>query len=118
MASAMASGVCPLATCRTIRSRPRGVSRAFLCTFIRSSESLKSQQPQRPRSGPDGQPTESSQLARLAHQRLRSLPLLVQARFAAAPDVLGHAVRTEGATAGDGRNRIGIDAGENVVLAV
>src|SRR5262245_41300702 len=66
MASAMASGVCPLATCRTIRSRPRGVSRAFLCTFIRSSESLKSQQPQRPRSGPDGQPTESSQLALIA----------------------------------------------------
>src|SRR5208283_3246838 len=41
-ASATASGVCPLSTCRTIRSRPRGVSRAFLCTFIRSSrESLK-----------------------------------------------------------------------------
>jgi hypothetical protein len=36
-ASAMASGVRPLSTCRTIRSRPRGVSWAFLCTFIRSS---------------------------------------------------------------------------------
>ena len=36
-ASATASGICPLATCRTIRSRPRGVSRAFLCTFIRFS---------------------------------------------------------------------------------
>ena len=33
-ASATASGVCPLSTCRTIRSRPRGVSRAFLCMFI------------------------------------------------------------------------------------
>jgi hypothetical protein len=32
-----ASGVCPLSTCRTIRSRPSGVSRAFLCMFIRSS---------------------------------------------------------------------------------
>lgn len=41
-ASAAASGVCPLAICRTIRSRPRGVSRAFLWAFIRSSrESLK-----------------------------------------------------------------------------
>jgi hypothetical protein len=41
-ASATASGVCPLSTCRTIRSRPRGVSRAFLCTFIRSfRESLE-----------------------------------------------------------------------------
>jgi Tat protein secretion system quality control protein TatD with DNase activity len=26
-----------LATCRTVRSRPRGVSRAFLCMFIRFS---------------------------------------------------------------------------------
>src|SRR5438309_1842594 len=34
---ATASGVCPLSTCSTIRSRPRGVSRAFLCTFIRFS---------------------------------------------------------------------------------
>jgi hypothetical protein len=40
-ACATASGVCPLSTCRTMRSRPRGESRAFLCTFIRSSrESL------------------------------------------------------------------------------
>ena len=39
-ASATASGVCPLATCRTIRSRPRGVSRAFLWMFIRSSREL------------------------------------------------------------------------------
>ncbi|MGB6535829.1 MAG: hypothetical protein WBF58_07690, partial [Xanthobacteraceae bacterium] len=37
------------------------------CTFIRSSESLKLQQPQRPRLGPDGQPIESSHLA--AHER-------------------------------------------------
>ena len=36
-ASATAFGVCPLSTCRTIRSRPRGVSRAFLCMFIRFS---------------------------------------------------------------------------------
>ena len=34
-ASATASGVYPLVTCRTVRSRPRGVSRAFLCTFLR-----------------------------------------------------------------------------------
>jgi hypothetical protein len=55
-----------LATCRTIRSRPRGVSRAFLCTFIRFSPwNLKHQQPQLPRSEPDGQPTESSHLTRL-----------------------------------------------------
>ena len=36
-ASAKPSGGCPLSTCRTIRSRPRGVSRAFLCMFIRFS---------------------------------------------------------------------------------
>ncbi|MFZ0422049.1 MAG: hypothetical protein WAL80_04145, partial [Xanthobacteraceae bacterium] len=41
----------------------RGVRRAFLCTFIRFSLGiLKSQQPQSPRSEPDGQPIESSQL--------------------------------------------------------
>jgi hypothetical protein len=41
-ARAAASGVCPLNTCLTIRSRPKGVSRAFLWMFIRSSEeSLK-----------------------------------------------------------------------------
>src|SRR5262249_40848334 len=63
-ASATASGVCPLSTCRTIRSRPRGVSRAFLCMFIRFSLwNLKLQQPQLPRSEPDEQPNESSQLA-------------------------------------------------------
>src|SRR5262249_36050769 len=59
------SGVCPLSTCRTIRSRPRGVSRAFLCMFIRFSLwNLKLQQPQLPRSEPGGQPNESSQLAK------------------------------------------------------
>src|SRR5262249_6210807 len=64
-ASATASGVCPLSTCRTIRSRPRGVSRAFLCMFIRFSLwNLKLQQPQLPRSEPGGQPNESSQLAK------------------------------------------------------
>src|SRR5580700_833129 len=65
-ASLTAFGVCPLATCRAIRSRPRGVRRAFLCTFIRFSLGiLKSQQPQSPRSEPDGQPIESSQLERV-----------------------------------------------------
>src|SRR5262249_32224993 len=63
-ASATASGFCPLSTCRTIRSRPRGVSRAFLCMFIWFSPwNLKLQQPQLPRSEPDEQPNESSQLA-------------------------------------------------------
>src|SRR4029077_3810084 len=49
-ASATAPGVCPPSTCRTIRSRPRGVN-------------LKLQQPQLPRSEPDEQPNESSHLA-------------------------------------------------------
>ncbi len=35
----VAALVCPLSTCRTIRSRPRGVSRAFLCMFIRDAKS-------------------------------------------------------------------------------
>src|SRR5690606_5152551 len=56
-------GVCPPSTSRTIRSRPCGVRRAFLCTFIRSSgKSLKLRQLQLPRSGPDGQPMESPHL--------------------------------------------------------
>ena len=64
-ASATVSGVCPLSTCRTIRSRPRGVSRAFLCMFIWFSPwNLKLQQPQLPRSEPDEQPNESSHLAK------------------------------------------------------
>jgi hypothetical protein len=33
---AAVSGVCPLSTCRTNRSRPIGVKRAFLWMFIRS----------------------------------------------------------------------------------
>ena len=37
-ARAAASGVCPLSTPFTTRSRPSGVSRAFLWMFIRSSE--------------------------------------------------------------------------------
>jgi hypothetical protein len=41
-ARAVASGICPLRIARTIRSRPRGVSRAFLCTFIRFSENRSS----------------------------------------------------------------------------
>src|SRR5690606_22654148 len=36
-ARAAASGVCPLSTARARRSRPHGVKRAFLWTFIRSS---------------------------------------------------------------------------------
>ena len=41
-ANAAAFGVCPLSTWRTTRSRPFGVSRAFLWMSIRSSgESLK-----------------------------------------------------------------------------
>jgi hypothetical protein len=61
-ACATASGVCPFATCRTIRSRPRGVSRAFLVhVHPVLPRNLKLQQPQLPRSEPDGQPTESSQ---------------------------------------------------------
>jgi hypothetical protein len=36
-ARAAACGVCPLATCMTIRSRPIGVRRALLWMFIRSS---------------------------------------------------------------------------------
>jgi hypothetical protein len=39
-ARAAASAVCPLSTCITTRSRPNGVSRAFLCMFIRSSEEI------------------------------------------------------------------------------
>ena len=39
-AFAVTSGVCPLNTCITIRSRPSGVRRAFLWMFIRSSEGL------------------------------------------------------------------------------
>ena len=31
-----ATGVCPLSIAFTIRSRPSGVSRAFLCMFIRA----------------------------------------------------------------------------------
>jgi len=41
-ACAAASGVRPLRIARTIRSRPSGVSRAFLCMFIRSSENRSS----------------------------------------------------------------------------
>jgi hypothetical protein len=40
-----------------------GVRSAFLWLFIRSSESLKLRHPQLSRSGPNGQPPESSHLA-------------------------------------------------------
>ena len=59
-ASATASGVYPLVTCRTVRSRPRGVSRAFLCTFLRFFFGIRSfRQLRLPRSEPDRQLTES-----------------------------------------------------------
>jgi hypothetical protein len=52
-----------ITTERTISSRPFGARRAFLCVSIRSSkESLKSQQPQLPRPGPNGQSPGTSQL--------------------------------------------------------
>src|SRR5205807_10621212 len=51
-------------TLRTIASRPFGVRGAFLWVSIRfSPRNLKLQQPQLPRSGPNGQPPESSHLA-------------------------------------------------------
>src|SRR5712672_1794720 len=50
-------------TIRTIASRPFGVRGAFLWVSIRfSPRNLKLQQPQLPRSGPNGQPPESSHL--------------------------------------------------------
>ena len=74
-ACATASGVCPFATCRTIRSRPRGVSRAFLVhVHPVLPRNLKLQQPQLPRSEPDGQPTESSQLDHLTHDHRQQGP--------------------------------------------
>src|SRR5579863_1138867 len=69
-ASLTAFGGCPLAAKLTIHSRPRGVSRAFLCTFIRFlSSELEVSQPQFPRPEPDGQPIESSQLEHGQHAR-------------------------------------------------
>jgi len=38
----------PISTCRTIALDPRGVNRAFLCTF---HPTLKLQQPQLPQTG-------------------------------------------------------------------
>jgi hypothetical protein len=61
--SATASGVCPLSTCRTIRSRPRREPGILMHVHPVSPRNLKLQQPQLPRSKPDGQPTESSKLA-------------------------------------------------------
>src|SRR2546423_7783478 len=50
-------------TLRSIASRPFGVRGAFSWVSIRfSPQNLKLQQPQLPRSGPNGQPPESSQL--------------------------------------------------------
>ncbi len=58
-------GVCPPITASANRSRPIGVRRAFLRMFIRSlRENTEASQPQLPRSGPVGQPAESSQLER------------------------------------------------------
>ena len=70
VATAWASAA--LSTARTSRSRPCGVSRAFLWMFIRSSGDTEASQPQLPRSGPDGQPTESSQLGRERPQEATS----------------------------------------------
>jgi hypothetical protein len=63
-AALRACGVCPPSTTRrTMISRPAGVSRAFLWTSIRFPQgSPKLQQLQHPRSGPNGQPIETSQL--------------------------------------------------------
>src|SRR5262249_16119293 len=53
----------PSITLRTMASRPFGVRGAFLWVSIRSSRDwLKLRQLQLPRSGPDGQPPESSQI--------------------------------------------------------
>src|SRR5882757_499530 len=52
----------PWTTARTISSRPFGVRRAFLCVSIRSSANRCVWQNQRSRSGPNGQPPESSDL--------------------------------------------------------
>ena len=63
-AVATAFGLCPCSTTRrTSSARLRGVRRAFLWTSIRPSRESEASQPQLPRPGPNGQPTESSQLA-------------------------------------------------------
>ena len=67
---------------RTIRSRPSGVRRAFLWMFIRSSEeSLKLRNLQLPRSGPDGQPIESSQRPVHRFMERRPAPSLCLAAY-------------------------------------
>src|ERR1700739_1142270 len=72
----MAFGVCPLKAWLTTHSRPRGVKRAFLCTFIRFlSLEAEVSQPHLPRPEPDGQPIESSQLGRGRASRYGSPPL-------------------------------------------
>ena len=63
MAVATAVGAWPSAsTRRTSSARLCGVRRAFLWMFIRSPVDTEASQPQLPRSGPDGQPIESSHL--------------------------------------------------------
>src|ERR1700742_549978 len=65
----MAFGVCPLKAWLTTHSRPRGVKRAFLCTFIRFlSLEAEVSQPHLPRPEPDGQPIESSHLGRVGER--------------------------------------------------
>src|SRR5215831_15831710 len=64
----------PSTTVRTICSRPFGVKRAFLWVSIRSSPNRCVSQPQRSRSGPNGQPPESSHLAAHQHGLDRLLP--------------------------------------------
>src|SRR6187551_2015326 len=63
-ASARDFGVCPEPAWPTTHSRPRGVKRAFLWTFIRLLLwKVEVSQPHLPRLEPDGQPIESSQPA-------------------------------------------------------
>src|SRR2546423_2166264 len=80
-------------TLRTIASRPFGVRGAFLWVSIRFSlGTLKLQQPQLPRSGPNGQPPESSHLAQQMIADARQLTLrafqLMRAKACGRPLVL------------------------------
>jgi hypothetical protein len=64
----------PATTARTIASRPLGVRQAFLWMSIRSSANRYVWQHQLSRPGPNGQPPESSQLARSSSLRSPSSP--------------------------------------------
>src|SRR5262249_47460748 len=68
----------PSITLRTMASRPFGVRGAFLWVSIRSSgDWLKLRQLQLPRSGPDGQPPESSHLEQCGDLRIVDVGLVV-----------------------------------------